>query len=159
MRQAHHWMLLRRPSAQVASSVDQPTVEEAGLSWTRSAVAVTAWIGIATAAGAGVMPLVRTAEACSRSRDTTSVAESARNCTDVMRAGHPAGVDDALPARYRKLVRKRPRGRVGLLPSRVISNGTLLLADIRTRSQGAPPDRSAPDRTPARAPPASHQPA
>ena len=156
MRRARHWTLPRQSSTREASSVEPPTMqgERRTRTWCTGAIALS--IVIAGAAGATVTPLMRTVEAAVRGRNTTCVEESARNCPDVVRGAPPAGADDALPARSRKPIRKRSGRRFGTLPASAAPRSEWLVAGIPTIVQGAPPDGSASDRTPARAPPAAH---
>jgi hypothetical protein len=70
-----------------------------------------------------------------------------------------AGADEALPARHRKLIRKRFRRRFGGLASSVALRNELLVAGFIGARQVANLDLPVPSRDHARAPPPSNHPA
>jgi len=104
-----------------------------------SALAIASGIVVASAAGAGLTPLMRTVEASPRSDYTTWAGEPARACTGAVRAERHAGGDHALPVRHRNPIHKRSGRRFGVLPSGADPCRERLIADIPTTSQGNPP--------------------
>ncbi len=70
-----------------------------------------------------------------------------------------SSADDALPAYCRKPMKKRLRGRFGVLPPGVLPDGTLRVADIVGTLEVANLDQPSPSRDHARAPPLQNHPA
>jgi hypothetical protein len=130
-------------------------------SWSRAAVALA--IVAAGATGGRHTPLVRTAQAARCSDHTTfsftraADVKPAGRHSDAVKAARRAGADDALPARHRKLRRKRFRQRFGALTVSTSRCTELPVADIVGTLPGANLDNLTPYCDHARAPPASNQ--
>jgi len=127
----------------------------------RGRVAVAVWI-VAAATAAGLIPSIKTVVAAPRSGDTTlsfalaTATEATCRQREAVKAVHHAGADDALPARHRKLIRKRFRRRFGGLIPSAPRFSELSLADIVGVLEAAHLNAPAASRDHARAPPISN---
>ena len=133
-------------------------------SWSRAAVALA--IVAASATGARLTPLVKTVEAGRCSGHTTLsptlvATDAAPACrrSDVVKAVHGAGTDEAILARHRRLRIKRFRRRFGGLPSGAALRNEPVVAGIVGALEVATFDLPVPSRDYARAPPSSNHPA